>query len=527
MSSLLLVLLSLLPAHGVSAASASALVIDDDAALVSEFRVYYGKDKNVDQRRQAVLTLEGIDSLGAVMALTAALEDEDYLVRRATVNVLSALSNAEGARWLIDEVLESRKLSKNKILVAGVIEVLGGMGHDFARESLVGYLEDRDLGIRLGAIGGLGRLGSEIAVLPLTEHVREADPEPAEVIAVLGALSQIDPGEKALPAVLLGLSHLDKSVRLAAVKSTLDLRLKGAVRTLITMIDGDVDPRVSEDAFEVLQTLTQRKFEDDSTIWLKWWDRSGPAFEMPDLKKLAEAKKRLAENGSAYGKGKSSFQGIETKSENIVFVIDVSKSMEEPFGDPERLARTGREYKSLQRLAIVKEELINTIQSLPESTGFNIVAYATEAELWKRRASKANVLNKNNASTWVGKLKPAGGDGAGFRARMGLSADSASKGQTNTHLALMTAFGEEVDDKKKSNAFVTSTKDPVDTIFFLTDGEPTVGKTVDMSEIREEVRRVNAYRGVQIHVIYVGAYGGKEFRLLAEENGGVFVSVGG
>ena len=52
-------------------------------------------------------------------------------------------------------------------------------------------------------------------------------------------------------------------------------------------------------------------------------------------------------------------------------------------------------------------------------------------------------------------------------------------------------------------------------------------QTVDMVEIREEVRRVNAVRGVQLHVIYVGAYGGKDFRKLAEENGGVFVAVGG
>lgn len=517
MSCLLFVLLSLCPLQ--------ALIVDDDAALVAEFKVYYGKDKNVDQRRQAVLTLEGIDSAGAVMALSKALVDEDYLVRRATVNVLSTMSDADGARWLIEEVLENRKLSKNKLLVAGVIEVLGGMGHDFARESLVGYLADRDLGIRLGAIGGLGRLGSAEAVGALTAMIPEA--EPAEVIAVLRALSQIDPGDEALEAVLLGLAHVEKSVRLAAVKATLELRLKGAMRSLIAMIDGDVDPRVSEDAFEVLQTLTQRKFEDDSAIWLKWWKRSEKSFVMPDLKKLAEAKKRLAENGSAYAKGKSSFQGIETKSENIIFVIDVSKSMEEKFGDPDRLARTGRVYKSLQRLEIVKEELINTIQSLPETTGFNIVAYATDVETWKRKAARANVLNKNNAATWVSKLKPKGGEGAGFRARMGLSNDAAAEGQTNTHLALMTAFGEPVDDKKKSNAFVTSTKDPVDTIFFLTDGEPTVGKTVDMGEIREEVRRVNTYRGVQIHVIYVGAYGGKEFRLLAEENGGVFVSVGG
>ncbi|HTE06915.1 MAG TPA: vWA domain-containing protein, partial [Planctomycetota bacterium] len=71
------------------------------------------------------------------------------------------------------------------------------------------------------------------------------------------------------------------------------------------------------------------------------------------------------------------------------------------------------------------------------------------------------------------------------------------------------------------------TRDPLDTIFFLTDGEPTVGRTVDMREIRNEVRRVNGYRGVQIHVIYVGEFGGEEMEKLAHENGGVFVSIGG
>ena len=54
-----------------------------------------------------------------------------------------------------------------------------------------------------------------------------------------------------------------------------------------------------------------------------------------------------------------------------------------------------------------------------------------------------------------------------------------------------------------------------------------MGKTVDMYEIRREVQRVNAYRGVQIHVIYVGEFGGEDFEKLAHENHGVFVKIGG
>jgi hypothetical protein len=41
------------------------------------------------------------------------------------------------------------------------------------------------------------------------------------------------------------------------------------------------------------------------------------------------------------------------------------------------------------------------------------------------------------------------------------------------------------------------------------------------------VRRLNEFRGVQIHVIYVGEFGGEDFELLARENGGLFVAIGG
>lgn len=510
-----------LAALALTVAPAEPPLLDD--ALVAEFRVYYDKDKTPEERREAILTLQGSDSAAAIEALSVALDDDEYLVRRAAVDVMASMSDPAGAQWLVDEILEDRKRSKDKLLVAGVIEVLGGMGHALARGAIEEYLGHRDLGIRLGAVNGLARLGDPAAAAALAPLME--DDETAVIVATLKALSAIDAGEQALPSLQAGLLHVDKTVRLAAVEAALRLRLRGSVRTLIGLIDADPDSRVQEDALEVLQTLTQRTFEDDSEVWMRWWDRNETRFEMPDLEKLAEARKKILEQGSKYSRGKT-FQGIQTKSEHIVFVIDVSKSMEESFGDPERLKATGRTYDSLQRLAIVKEELINTIAALPETTEFNIVAFATKVEVWKRKLTRANILNKNNATTWVSDLEPRGGGGAGFRSRMGLESDAA-EGQTNTHLALMTAFGEDVEDERTANTLVTETKEAVDTVFFLTDGEPTVGKTVDMSEIREEVRRVNSFRGVQIHVIYVGTYGGKEFRKLAEENGGVFVSVGG
>jgi HEAT repeat protein len=502
------------------------LSLADDPELIAEFRRYYSNDKTPVQRREAVLNLADEDSLEATQALLEVFEDEEFLVRRAAINTVASYRDEAAARWLLDEVLLDRKRSRNKPLVAATAEALGGMQHDFALEALVDLLGHKDLGVRLGTISGLGRMGSASAVNPLVAKVMDPKTEDAVIIACLDALGRIGDGEGATPAVLWALAKPSKHVRLKAVASVQTLHLKAGVRPLIMIMADDPDPRVSEDAYEVLTAITLRKFEDDPARWIAWWDRNEKSFELPDLEKVAEALKTLAEQGSKYTAGVKSFENIQTKSDNIIFVIDVSNSMSEPFGDPERLKRSGREYKSLQRLEIVKEELINTIESLTDSTSFNIVAYATGVDVWKKKSARATILNRNNAKNWVEGLRPRGGAQAGFRERMGFNTGVSDEGRTNTYLALMTAFGEDV-DARKPNAFVTKIKDPVDTIFFLTDGEPTAGKTVDMVEIREEVARVNAFRGVQIHVIYVGAFGGNDFKKLAHENDGVFVSIGG
>lgn len=504
---------------------------DEARFLIDEFERYYPEQELPKQRREAVLTLGQADSLRATRALLPALDDEEYLVRRAAIDVLSGYRSVDGAAFLVEAVLEDRKQSKNERLVASVAEALGGMQAPLALEPLLGLLEHRELGVRLGAVTGLGKLGREEAVGPLSAVIApDAGSEEALVVAAVRALAAIGAVDAARPAILLALASESKAVQIAAVDAAHHLRHKDFIAPLIELLDPTGDPRVAEDAHGVLVDVTLRTFTDNKSEWLAWWERAKVAWEVPDAELVARARERIAAEGSKYTTGKT-FQGIPTKSDNILFVIDVSESMDQPFGDPERLAASGRTYTSNRRLDIVKEELVATIQALPESTAFNIFAFATDIEEWKRRPSKANVLNKSNASDWVGDLEPRGGAGTTFRTRTGLTSGGGdAEGQTNTHLALLTAFGEEVDEGKrkrgKPRELVTELDDPIDTIYFLTDGEPTVGVSTDMNEIRDEVRRLNGLRGVQLHVIYVGTHGGSQFKLLAEENGGVFVSVG-
>jgi HEAT repeat protein len=513
-----------LPAASAAGPRAAAAGPDEAAELIAEFKRFYSADRSPQERLESVAVLDGIDRTEAARALLAALEDQDFVVRRRAIEVLGRQRREETARMLLDEVLLGRKQAKRTMLRAGVAEALGGMGHAFAYDALMALLSERDEQLRLAGIAALGALGDPQACAALSAIAAEGDGTLA--VAALDALVAIGSAEGARAAVVAGLHHEDWRVRARAIGAVVALRLKAGVRGLIELLR-DEEGRLAGDAYQALKAVTLREFGDDAKVWSDWWDRTEPRFEMPDLEKVREARERAAREGTSYSKAQKRFLGLETRSENLLFVIDVSGSMEIPFGDPDRLAAMGREYSSLKRLEIVKEELVVTIQELPDTTSFNILAFATDVSSWKQAPARANVLNKNNAITWVQRLKPLGGRAAGFRAQTGLDTAAAEEGATNTHLALLTALGEDPDGRGGTGFVTDAPKSPLDTIFFLTDGEPTVGKSVDMNVIRQEVRRVNEFRGVQIHVIYVGEFGGDDFERLARENDGLFVAIGG
>jgi Mg-chelatase subunit ChlD len=81
-------------------------------------------------------------------------------------------------------------------------------------------------------------------------------------------------------------------------------------------------------------------------------------------------------------------------------------------------------------------------------------------------------------------------------------------GSTNVYDALAAAF----DD------------DRIDTIYLLTDGDPSVGEITDVGTLREEVARWNSVRGIRIHCIAVGKDSGL-LKGLAEDSGGKYVRV--
>ena len=65
-----------------------------------------------------------------------------------------------------------------------------------------------------------------------------------------------------------------------------------------------------------------------------------------------------------------------------------------------------------------------------------------------------------------------------------------------------------------------------DTIFFLSDGQPTAGLYVDASDILRAVREANRLRKMVIHTIGIGEHQLELMTRLAHENGGTHVDLG-
>jgi hypothetical protein len=118
-----------------------------------------------------------------------------------------------------------------------------------------------------------------------------------------------------------------------------------------------------------------------------------------------------------------------------------------------------------ERLDTAKKELLQAIRHLPAATKFEVVSYSDKADTWAGKLVPATPENVRRAVRFVERLEPQNG--------------------TNIVDGLRAAL-------KNVDA---------DTIFFMSDGTPTVGSPVDPDEILAELREANRWRRVRIHTV--------------------------
>ena len=489
-----------------------ALRADEDA--VKDFKKYFKKFKDTPTRVEAVLTLEGNESASVVDALVPLLKGKEPEVIQAVVRVLASFEE----RPPIDALLVALETKKNEPIRVGILQALTAGSYSGTKEALLVCLPDKSWEVRrraVQAIAAAAYADTADQLLPLC-----SDSEIAVQCAALEALSALK-SELVLVPGTAALEHESWQVRVSAIEALGNIRSKESIGPLISLMERE-QGRLIEDVANALANITGRNFGQRTAQWRKFWDTYGDRYEIPTGEALAKLReKQKAVKNSYKPPGGVSYHGIESPSRSIVFVIDVSGSMETEVIERERFE--DGEYPSFKRIDIVKTELMRTIENLEEYVEFNIYSFATDVKSWKKKQVKANVVAKKSALDWIKRLEAIGGNSKQDLAAAGLGGSAnLSAGKTNTYSALMTALG--VGAKKKGKDVTYTVK--LDTIFFLSDGRPSHGKFVVPEDILREVRTANELRKIVLHTIAIGQFTKTFMRGLAEQNGGVFVDLG-
>ena len=294
------------------------------------------------------------------------------------------------------------------------------------------------------------------------------------------ALIQLGKTKDAKYAAVLSkaLDDANWSTRAAALTGLEAMRTPAAIGAIVARMDKESGLLLSRFA-ETLFRLTGKPFRTSPSAWKSWWEKEGSSFQpitAVELSKLqaAEETRRLKETTKT-----AQFFGIRIVSHRVIFIIDISGSMNEPTKG-EYVGKAGK-----TRIEVAKEELIKCIDALDKDSLFNIVIFSSDAEPWLKGGIAAySKSNKEEAKAYVSKLGANGG--------------------TNLYGSLKMAFA-----------------DPdVDTIFVLSDGEPSVGDETDQAIIRARVKEWNLHRGILINTIQVGG----SFQILqwlADDTGGM------
>ncbi|MSR47721.1 MAG: VWA domain-containing protein [Planctomycetes bacterium] len=414
-----------------------------------------------------------------------AVETGNGTITVAQQNQFLGMQKAVGEATAAALALDRLRTACGRAIGAAVASLPEGMKRDKGVTTLLNAAKsERELETRVAVLEGMG-----VADLPLVrEALRKILVDDKDVKARLGALEalvEMADGPAIEVARTRLLVHENWRVRVAAISALARVPQKESIAPLIEALAVE-QGRVLEDATQALQLLTGQTFAMSAPVWQRWWDESKAKFVLADA--LRPAKPRVAawEQESA---GNVTFYGIKSVSKRICFVLDVSKSMLEK-------ASAGSERTKIE---VAKEQLKQAITALADGDQFAIVIFAGSATRWSNKVTTVTAGVKQKVLEWI---------------ESKIELDSG----TNIHAGMREAFS--ITGMGTRDTLYNSA---IDTMFFLSDGDATVGEIQDPLEIRRLVREWNKLSRIRIHTIGVGEapnvallYG------LAEDSGGQF-----
>lgn len=498
--------------------ASTMLAADERAEKISRFKKYMS-DSNPEVRATTVPILDGVDDAEAAALLVETLKDRAFNVRDEALRVLSGF-RSDAAVAAVEKALSAPGTGKARPFVA---MALGRMGNPQSLEPLLANVADPDWEVRRAITEALGGFRDPKVLEPLKALAK--DPEPVVRTTTADSLAKV--GDASVVETLNTLlADTAWQVRSAACAASGKLRDKRSIVPLLAVLKEEGRLRV--DAKIALTQITGFNFGAEPKEWEDWWARSGDGFVVPPQnppKSVGAGSAKPAAGGldRKYKGPGTHYYGINTPSKNMIFLLDVSRSMAEEVDKAAAIVDKGKygetNFTSTVKIEIAKAELIRTIKNLKENVKFNIILFETEVTSWKKDVSPATDSNKADAIAFVQKQKPRGVEVA-HNNRTGGSVGQV--GRTNIWDALQMAFG-----VAGIGTYDKSYTTQVDTMFLLTDGQPTAGKMTKWEDIEAEVKRLNGLRKVVINTISVGKLEGPFLRKLAEDNGGTFVDLVG
>jgi HEAT repeat protein/VWA domain-containing protein len=443
---------------------------------------------------------------------------EDPKARAGAVLEIGKLGTPEVARLLVREVFI--KETAGRVIDAAIRALVR-----HANEEAVSYL------VRAGRSGKwreraliLESLASRVDPSPAFDlFLKAAQDRDARVRSM--ALFGLGASKRAegLPVLIEALAAEEWQARVAAIEGLRSLGNKGAVKPLIMALR-DETGRLRGDIADALEKLTGQKHGTDVDLWIRWLQaeeagENEPAAQEPKRKPSPMAGEPAERATEA---AEPTYYGIKVLSEKVVFVIDLSMSMKEPVEiDKRKLmgetrSRTPREgekaapkpkknrfedsikwWKIKCALDLAKAQLVFVIGQLDRRQAFDIIIFSDEAEAWQGRLIPASPMARARAVNYVERLDVIGA--------------------TNSYGALELAFSLARKGKTPTSRYQTG----ADTIFFISDGQPSVGKCVDGDDILAEVRSWNRSRKIKIHVVGLN-HSVPFLRKLAAQNNGKY-----
>ncbi len=301
---------------------------------------------------------------------------------------------------------------------------------------------------------------------------REKEPAViATIVEALGARMAWDEGS--LDAIAGQLRHASWPVVIAAARSLAATGSPKGVEHLVEAIQGS-EGRIKNELNASLKLLTKTDMYGDPAAWAAWWKTNKDDF----LAGTYDPKSPKRPAG-----GMTTFYEVPVISRRVCFVIDRSGSMKEiPDGTKERKSDT------------VRREMKALLAALPDGTRVNIVLFGDRIDCLAQSTRKLDAMGREDAVYFLEKNKPVG--------------------KTNLWDGLDKALSLVGSDELGSFR-----EDGVDTIFVLSDGEPTTGLFTNSELIIKRVTRENRFLRAAIHTIAVGDVGTLLSRL-AELNDG-------